>query len=109
MTPSDILTEALIFYGDPRNWCQGKYHAWGQSCLAGVLHHCAYGGDLLAVANPDTELAKEWAYRYLEEAIDPGNPEVVCVEDWNDAPERCIWDIRDALNRAISLAVEKGE
>ncbi len=106
--PSEILSRAVeLLLRD--GWSQGSYyHQHGQTCMVGALHKACYGGPL-GVPTYNQELSKKWAYRYLEDAIDPGNPDTVDVEGWNDAPERRLNEVIEVLRQAWILAKEKGE
>lgn len=108
MKPSDVLTAALMYLSQG-HWIQGSYHDHkGGCCLVGSLQLAAYGS-VFARANYDLDLAKKWAYRYIEEAVEPGNPDAVSLEDWNDVEGRSLTQVQLALSMACHIAMKKGE
>lgn len=105
-SPSEILQGAyisLMKFG----WCKGSYFENKKCCLVGALQLGAYG-DRMGSADTDQELAKAWAYRYIEDVIDPGQ-DGTDLEAWNDVPSRTIEEVRHVLVMAHRLAEIKGE
>ena len=105
-SPSEILQgayHALLRLG----WTKGAYFEDKKCCLVGALQLAAYG-NRMGPADSDQELAKQWAYRYIEDVIDPG-PDGTDLEAWNDAPGRTIQELRHVLITAYHLAKVKGQ
>lgn len=120
MKPSEALEKAhLLLRGGYRAvggkmvvkvspWTQHSYfRSDGSCCLIGAVHIAIYE-DPLAPADYQKSLAKLWALRYLENAVDPG-PESVDLAAWNDEPGRTLPAVLHILECARALALADGQ
>jgi hypothetical protein len=107
MTPVEVLTKAKDVLKE-RGWTQGRYvedmcTGEGPVCLFGAINTVVMGDPRIDVSNEETR-----ELRLLVQAVNYETSEYLEygaeVADWNDDPERTVFDVERVLDRAIVLA-----